>query len=421
MILLLTSLVLADPCGMVPPLDVPGTVVRDGIQRTYAMHRDGMEVIALRPGFVGDVAEFGMLIPFPAPPGIAKIDDDFFAHLEAAIDPPELTLYISRIGRGLPAIGAPAPVSGAETGLVWTGVSLLREEAVGMYQVAVLQAGSTAALSTWMADNGYRYPDGMDAVVAEYIAASWSFVAVKAQVGGGSGVAPRPGMRATDAAAPAGGTFDGHVQGMAFRFPTPELVIPMRLSVFNGENPHNVVYVLTDDPVRMRGVVRQLDGRTLLANLTEPLPLTVAGGQLSELSDIQRADLAVERDPTHISGLARVQLAADLRATTTGRLSLAMDAELKGLLRVSESLGMRGPEADALHAQALSAAREAVVARSLPELSGLWLTVIDGVIPADVLAGENLTVEPWRMPEARNAPRTDPLRVVSRRLVVEVW
>lgn len=427
MIPLLSALALADPCGMVPPLGVPETVERDGVQRTYVMHRDGVEAIALRPGFIGDVSEFGMLIPFPSPPEITKIDDDFFAHLEAAIDPPELTLHISRLGRGLPAIGAPAPVpDSAEAGLVWTGVDLLREEAVGMYQVAVLQAGSASALSAWMADNGYRYPDGMDAVVGEYVAKSWAFVAVKARVGGGAGVAPRPGMRVADASPPVEGRFDGHVQGMVFRFTTPELVIPMRLSVFNGADPRNVVYVLAEDPVRLADVptalvARQVPGEVLLENLTAPLPLTVVGGRLSELSEVQRADLAVERNPEHISGLARFQLAADLSAVRDGRLSLALEAEAKALLSVSESLGMRGPEADALHAESLASERSAVEARALSGLEEMWVTVIDGVIPAEVLAGQDLTVERYRMPADRNVPREDALRVAERRIFVDVW
>ncbi|MFT5686969.1 MAG: hypothetical protein ACI8RZ_007926 [Myxococcota bacterium] len=427
MIVLLSSLALADPCGMVPPLSIPGTVQRDGVQRTYVMHRDGVEVIALRPGFIGDVSEFGMLIPFPTPPQITKTDDDLFAHLEAAIDPPELTVNIRRMGRGLPAIGAPAPQpKSAEAGLVWTGVDLLREEAVGMYQVAVLKAGSTAALSAWMGESGYRYPDGMDAVVGEYIAKSWAFVAVKARVGGASGIAPQPGMRSADTSGPVGGSFDGHVQGMAFRFTTPELVIPMRLSVFNGADPRNVVYVLAEDPVRLEGVstdlvTRQLPGQTLLDNLTTPLPITVTGGRLSELSDIQHTDLAVERDPVHISGLARTQLAADLHAATTGRLSLAMDSEAKALLGVSEAFGMRGPEVDALHAAVLSGPLDAVVEHSLSELSSMWMTVIDGVIPSDVLAGQDLTVARYRMPTDENLPREDPLRVAERRIFMDVW
>ena len=102
-LLALTGLVDADPCGMVPPIYLgsgpPPTIERVGAQRTYVMHRQipgvgGVETMALRPGFTGNVEDFGMLIPFPSPPAIRKIEDDTFAHLENAVDPPEMTVEL---------------------------------------------------------------------------------------------------------------------------------------------------------------------------------------------------------------------------------------------------------------------------------------------------------------------------------------
>ena len=88
--------VFADPCGMVPPVSVNAdtSIAREGAQRTYVFYKDGMETIALRPGFRGSVEDFGMLIPFPTPPALRKIEDDTFAHIEAAIAPPKV--YVSQ-------------------------------------------------------------------------------------------------------------------------------------------------------------------------------------------------------------------------------------------------------------------------------------------------------------------------------------
>ena len=41
-------------------------------------------------------------------------------------------------------------------------VKVIKQEAVGMYEVAVLAAGSAKALQLWIDDHGYKYPDGMD-------------------------------------------------------------------------------------------------------------------------------------------------------------------------------------------------------------------------------------------------------------------
>ena len=83
----------ADPCGMVPPLQLVGgpdrsVLRRDGPQMTYVFYANGVETIALRPGFTGNASEFGMLIPFPSPPAVRKAPDDIFDQLAAAVDPP---------------------------------------------------------------------------------------------------------------------------------------------------------------------------------------------------------------------------------------------------------------------------------------------------------------------------------------------
>ncbi len=417
----------ADPCGMVPPIQITGgaapNIERTGAQRTWVMFSGGVETMALRPGFEGNVEDFGMLIPFPSPPAIRKIEDDTFAHLEAAIDPPTLTVEIYEQGwlddLGAVASGGMAEPEAMEApsegALRLDEVRVLSQEAVGMYQVAVLEAGSPAALQRWMDDNGYQYPVGMDAVAQDYVNDKWCFVAVKARVGPGDGVAPAPGMREVEPSL-GGASFDGHVQGMAFRFATEEPVVPMRLSVFNGVDPRNVVYVLADEPLRIDGVplssvVRQVDGKTLHANVTEPIPVNYVGdGKEKDLSDSERAQVAGKRDPTQYSGIARDLFAADLMALRSGELSLDVEEKDKELLNISEALGLRGEEIDALHADSLQALRREQTAEALSDLKKMHLTVIDGIFPQELLASTNLTFTTWAMDDAQNQPRQEPIR-----------
>ncbi|MCH8136439.1 MAG: DUF2330 domain-containing protein, partial [Proteobacteria bacterium] len=102
---------------------------------------------------------------------------------------------------------------------------MIREEAVGMYEVAVLAAGSSAALKKWIDDHGYKYPDGMDKACDDYVKDGWCFVAVKTKVGQKGGVQPKPGQRSVRSKLPTGSTFDGSVQAMGFRFKVDELVV----------------------------------------------------------------------------------------------------------------------------------------------------------------------------------------------------
>jgi hypothetical protein len=425
LILSLSGLATADPCGMVPPIGVGNSVPlqRDGIQRTYVMHSRGIETMVLRPGFTGDVEHFGMLIPFPSPPAIRKIDDNTFAHIEAAIDPPKLLVniydpYVMYDDMDMSMsfrMASEAPEAEVEEALAYNQVKVLSEEAVGMYQVAVLAAGSPRALSAWMEDNGYRYPKGMDDVTRDYVDAKWCFVAVKAKVAGNVGATPGPGMRSAPMDRPAGSSFDGHVQGMGFRFESPDPVIPMRLSVFNGKDPHNVVYMLADQPMRIDDapknlVVRQLNGQEIHNNLTQPIEMVFSGGTEKDVEKSNLDALASMRDPSPFVAQAKVLFASDLLAARTGQLSLEHEDSEKELLNISEALSLRGTEIDALHQGQLTAQREQATDGALDDVKEMHLTVLDGVFPHELLAAQNLSFSSYTMPLAQNTPRTDPLR-----------
>src|SRR5687767_2980518 len=86
---------LADPCGMVPPIYVGqngAAIKRPGPQKTYVFYEDGVETFVIRPGYSGNIDEFGMLVPFPSPPAIRKVPDEIFEQIAAAIDPPEVVI-----------------------------------------------------------------------------------------------------------------------------------------------------------------------------------------------------------------------------------------------------------------------------------------------------------------------------------------
>lgn len=423
----------ADPCGMVPPIHISGdvpTIERSGAQRTYVSHRvipgvGGMETMALRPGFVGNVEDFGMLIPFPSPPAIRKIDDQTFAHIEAAVDPPEVSVTVidpqpmlasrSRASWGMSKSAAPADSFAMEEALGYTEVRVLREEAVGMYEVAVLEAGSPKALERWMADNDYQYPDGMDDTVRDYVKERWCFVAIKAKVGGADGATPKPGMRTADTTRPAGSTFDGHVQGMAFRFWSDEPVVPMRLSVFNGEDPRNVVYVLADQPLTIEGVddsmvVRQLQGEELHGHLTDLVDVNWAGGNEDDISEASRAQVAAARAPAQYNGIAAELFTADLLAARSGTLILPFEEEEKELLNISEAFGLRGTEIDGLHAAAVDQARSRAATGALDDVREMHLSVLDGVFPGELLAAQNLSFETFVMSARLNTERSEAIR-----------
>jgi hypothetical protein len=417
---------------MVPPVitsidvgDEP-PIVRIGAQKTYVFYKDGIETFVIRPGFLGKIEEFGMLIPFPSPPAIRKVPDEIFAHIAAAVDPPEVVVDRRMFGGGFGGGGFGGGIGGGGGGFGGGGlgirkdeVRVLREEAVGMYEVAVLAAGSAKALNRWMDDQGFKYPDGMDAACNDYVNNGWGFVAVKTRVGLKKGVDPKPGMRKIKAKLPAGARFDGHVQAMGFRFRSRQLVVPMRLSAFNKGKLRNIVYLLTKSPAAIESmsrkfVVRQVSGERLFKNLTRPLPVRLIEpraekGTKRGVKAFQEAIKAANflgRDPRPKNGLARELFASDLIAAKQGRLSLRHEEKEKAMQRIGERLDLRGSEIDSLNRDASRRQREKTVRRSLRHLKQMTLTVIDGDFPREMLAKQNLTFVTYTMPSSRNSSRS---------------
>jgi hypothetical protein len=252
----------------------------------------------------------------------------------------------------------------------------------------------------------------MDAVTQDYIRQRWCFVAIKATVGQMPGVSARPGMRSVTPNLPDGASFDGHVQGMGFRFRVASPVVPMRLSVFNGKDPRNVVYLLSETPMKLQGVTeamvkRQVSGEELHAHLTAPLEVRWQRGERSDLNENDKKSLRALRNPDPYVSVARDLFASDLLALRTGELSLPVEELEKDLLRVSEAFGMRGAEVDSLHDQALRVERDRALDGALDDIREMTLTVIDGVLPGKLLAEQNLEFVPYTMPEARNTRRKD--------------
>lgn len=416
-LLVLSCMLYADPCGMVPPISSSdhNAITRIGLQKTYVFYKDGLQTIVIRPGFSGKVDQFGMLIPFPSPPSLRKVPDDIFEHIAASVDPPQVVLDLNFVSGGYfgQRFGGSSR-SNKKNGLSYKNrVKVLKQEAVGMYEVAVLEAGSATALKKWMDQHGYRYPQGMDKACDDYVALGWCFVAVKTRVGQQQGVAPRPGMRKVNSKLPGGSTFDGHVQGMGFRFYTPKMVVPMRLSAFNGDNFRNIVYILTDKPCRIAKISRnfvrrQISGETLYNNLTKLLQVRVIGKAERSLIEERVREMLNRRNPQPHNGLAAELYASDLMALREKKLEHQHEQQEKALLRISENLLLRGKAIDELHRNAIAIKRLEMVKSALQEIKTMTLTVIDGDFPLDVIANHNLTFHQYAIsPTVNNIEKYD--------------
>ena len=421
---------------MVPPISVGNAppLKRTGPQRTYVFHDNGVETIVIRPGYAGKVTEFGMLVPLPSLPAIRKAPDEIFSQLAAAVDPPEVVVQIYDIDRTpRPMAGVMSESAGAEAApaksmaLARDDVRVLKEEAVGMYEMAVLEAGSPKALQKWMDEHKFAYPKGMEAVVDDYVKLQWVFVAVRARIGSRDAAGPKPGMKTQPSAEiPAGASFDGYLQGMGFRFKVAKPIVPMRLATFNeADDRRQVVYALTREGVKLDGVdeafvKRQVDGKTLRKNLTDPLPIRVINGKLADLPPDFLAQIAPQRNPALFNGEAKELFAADLIAARSGEMELGLEKDEKDLLEISERLNLRGEGTDQLFDSELKKKRDAMVADMLKDLDGMTLTVIDGQPPLELMRDHDITFAKFKMTGSKNTRATYNANSVDPQLTMQI-
>lgn len=107
-------------------------------------------------------------------------------------------------------------------------VDVLASQRIGPFDVTRLAANDPTALATWLADNGFPHPDGLDQNLAPYVADRWEIVAVQ--------LAPAEG----------GASLTGDLQPLRLSFRSESVVYPMRLSR-SATTPQSVdLYVLAD-------------------------------------------------------------------------------------------------------------------------------------------------------------------------------
>ncbi|MAD80251.1 MAG: hypothetical protein CMJ50_05315, partial [Planctomycetaceae bacterium] len=176
----------------------------------------------------------------------------------------------------------------------------------------------------------------------------------------------------------------------------------MRLSVHNSSDLHNIVYLLSDTPSKIRNIPeefvrRQVSGMKLYDQLTQPLPLRIIGGTIHDVPAFRRRGLVAERDPQPHNGVAAELFASDVVAAKLRRLEIHSEAFEKDLLKINEALDLRGKEVDEDVRQLLFTERKRLVRAALKAIEDMTLTVIDGDFPRDVLARENLTFAEYHM------------------------
>ncbi len=212
----------------------------------------GREILLLQTTYRGPASDFAWIIPVPGEPGPADVfmvGEKVMPYIFLGTAPRVSSLFDVERPASMGVFGGRA---GEKDGGSGSGVVTVHARmAVGDYDAAVLSATRTGVLVGWLADNGYRLPDGGERVVQHYVDKHWYFVALKVLP---DVVAERPVM--------------GDVRPIGIRFPTDRLVYPLHISRLSSpEKTALLLVVLAEDALDCD----QLEWASLPVNRRLPL------------------------------------------------------------------------------------------------------------------------------------------------------
>ncbi len=129
-----------------------------------------------RARFSTAAKDFGFLVPTPAKPTLAAVDDSIFHRLIAATKPEERTETGLRLDPSLACLPMRAYTSAAPEA---QHVAVLELARVAGYDAAVLAADDATALQKWLDDHGYPASEALKSWLDVYVKQKWIVTAFK--------------------------------------------------------------------------------------------------------------------------------------------------------------------------------------------------------------------------------------------------
>ncbi len=218
------------------------------------MVRDGdRTVISLMNDYQGEPSEFALVVPVPVVLQRGQIhvgDRELFRRLDA-YSAPRLVEYYDPSPCPLPmseprndfrmSAGIAAARSSEQKAARALGVTIEAQYTVDEYDIVILSATQSSGLQTWLEQNGYRIPKGLDRALAPYIQQRMKFFVARVNLKEHQ----RTGL--------------SYLRPIQFAFESEKFMLPIRLGMINAKGPQDlIIYMLT-----RQGRVETTDYRTI--------------------------------------------------------------------------------------------------------------------------------------------------------------
>ncbi|HEV7928168.1 MAG TPA: DUF2330 domain-containing protein [Verrucomicrobiae bacterium] len=220
--------------------------INEPTQKAIILHDKGQEDMVLQVKYEGPAEDFGWLIPVPGLPEVRKGSMECFYELsqltQRRFGPPD-----GIGGRGAMSRGMSAD----------EGVTVIKVETIGAYEVAVLSATDPASLAAWLEAHHFAFPKEKQDVLDGYVKKHWYFVAAKIDPTQNGfvlkqGLPKKEPDRATISSSTREKLANGELHPLVISFPSETCVFPLAISAVNGKPSEVSLYVLSSEPLASR-------------------------------------------------------------------------------------------------------------------------------------------------------------------------
>lgn len=234
LLIALPAAVFADGVVITPP----DYYVYETVQKAALFYESttATETMVLQINYSGNAKDFAWVVPTPSQPQVVKGSAALFTSLETLTGSYQYPLYdYNSYG-----LGTEVPQE--------KSVTVLEQKTVDYYDITVLSATDSQALTSWLNTNGYQYPAQYAYVFNDYVQNGWYFTAVK--------LIPE----ILDNYAITSALYNGTATPLQFTFRTDNLVYPLKISQVQSASTPSYnnyqdiyLYIITDHKQELTG------------------------------------------------------------------------------------------------------------------------------------------------------------------------
>ena len=210
---------------------IPAEGGTGGVEEWSVVRHDGRaEEITMRLESASAFEQAALIMPVPARATFTLCDDAVFDRLAAHTRPrvEEKKRYVLFGGGG--GLGGGSADEGAAGGSA-RGVDVVDEQDLGPLRIVTLRGDDAAAVGTFLEEEGFETPHGLEPIAQEYLDDGWLLVAARLRSEGGEP------LRA--------------LQPLVIRFASDRVVYPLRMSDLASGTPEARVDVIAHAPMKL--------------------------------------------------------------------------------------------------------------------------------------------------------------------------